>query len=37
VDFEDRQALLGHRSARISTHSSAAELSMLIEGGEPRV
>jgi hypothetical protein len=31
VGFEDRQDLLGHRSARISTHYSAAELSMLIE------
>jgi integrase len=31
VSFEDRQDLLGHRSARITTHYSAAELSMLIE------
>jgi hypothetical protein len=31
VGFEDRQDLLGHRSARISTHYSAAERSMLIE------
>jgi integrase len=31
VGFEDRQDLLGHRSARITTHYSAAELSMLIE------
>jgi integrase len=31
VSFEDRQDLLGHRSARITTHYSAAELSKLIE------
>ena len=31
VSFEDRQDLLGHRSARITTHYSAAELSRLIE------
>jgi integrase len=31
VSFEDRQDLLGHRSARITTHYSAAELSQLIE------
>jgi integrase len=31
VSFEDRQDLLGHRSARITTHYSAAELSTLIE------
>jgi hypothetical protein len=31
VGFEDRQDLLGHRSVRISTHYSAAELLMLIE------
>jgi len=30
VSFEDRQDLLGHRSARITTHYSAAELSKLI-------
>jgi integrase len=30
VSFEDRQDLLGHRSARITTHYSAAELSRLI-------
>ena len=29
--FEDRQDLLAYRSARITTHYSAAELSMLIE------
>ena len=31
LSFEDRQDLLGHRSARITTHYSAAELSKLIE------
>ena len=31
VSFEDRQDLLGHRSTRITTHYSAAELSRLIE------
>ncbi len=31
VSFEDRQALLGHRSGRITTHYSAAELSRLID------
>ena len=31
VSFEDRQDLLGHRSSRITTHYSAAELSKLIE------
>ncbi len=31
VSFEDRQDLLGHRSARITTQYSAAELSRLIE------
>ena len=31
VSFEDRQDLLGHRSGRITTHYSAAELSKLIE------
>jgi integrase len=30
ASFEDRQDLLGHRSARITTHYSAAELSRLI-------
>ena len=34
VSFEDRQDLLGHRSARITTHYSAAELSRLIEATE---
>ena len=31
ISFEDRQDLLGHRSGRITTHYSAAELSQLIE------
>ncbi len=31
VSFEDRQDLLGHRSGRITTHYSGAELSKLIE------
>jgi integrase len=31
VSFEDRQDLLGHRSGRITTHYSAAELVRLIE------
>jgi integrase len=31
VSFEDRQDLLGHRSGRMTTHYSAAELSELIE------
>ena len=34
VIFEDRQDLLGHRSSRITTHYSAAELSRLIEAAE---
>ena len=34
VSFEDRQDLLGHRSGRITTHYSAAELSNLIEAAE---
>ena len=34
VSFEDRQDLLGHRSGRITTHYSAAELSMLIKAAE---
>jgi integrase len=29
VSFEDRQDLLGHRSGRITTHYSAAELSRM--------
>jgi integrase len=31
VCFEDRQDLLGHRSGRITTHYSAAELANLVE------
>lgn len=31
VSFEDRQDLLGHRSGRITTHYSAAELANLLE------
>ena len=31
VSFEDRQDLLGHKSGRITTHYSAAELENLIE------
>ena len=31
VSFEDRQDLLGHRSGRITTHYSAAELGNLID------
>ncbi len=34
VSFEDRQDLLGHRSGRITTHYSAAELSNLIAAAE---
>jgi len=34
VSFADRQDLLGHRSGRITTHYSAAELSNLIEAAE---
>jgi integrase len=34
VSFEDRQDLLGHRSGRITTHYSQAELSSLIEAAE---
>ena len=34
VSFEDRQDLLGHRSGRITTHYSAAELSRLIEAAK---
>lgn len=34
VSFEDRQDLLGHRSGRITTHYSAAELSHLLEAAE---
>jgi integrase len=31
VSFEDRQDLLGHRSGRVTTHYSAAELARLLE------
>ena len=31
VSFEDRQDLLGHKSGRITTHYSAAELWKLLE------
>ncbi len=34
VSFEDRQDLLRHRSGRITTHYSAAELTRLIEAAE---
>jgi hypothetical protein len=34
VSFEDRQGLLGHRSGRITTHYSKAELTSLIEASE---
>lgn len=34
VSFEDRQDLLGHRSGRITTHYSAAELLRLNEAAE---
>lgn len=34
VSFEDRQDLLGHKSTRITTHYSAAELSSLIEAAD---
>ncbi len=34
VSFEDRQDLLGHRSGRITTHYSRAELSNLIAAAE---
>ncbi len=35
VSFEDRQDLLGHRSGRITTHYSAAELSRLVDAANP--
>jgi len=31
VDFEDRQDLLGHKSVRVTTHYSAAEIKNLID------
>lgn len=34
ISFEDRQALLGHKSGKITTHYSAPELLSLIEASE---
>jgi hypothetical protein len=34
VSFEDRQDLLGHKSERMTTHYSAADISRLIEAAE---
>ena len=34
MSFEDRQDLLGHRSGRITTHYSQAELTGLIEAAD---
>ncbi len=34
VSFEDRQDLLGHKSSRITTHYSEAELANLIAAAE---
>ena len=34
VSFEDRQDLLGHRSGRITTHYSAAELTRLLAAAD---
>jgi integrase len=34
VPFEDRQDLLGHRSARITTHYSAPDIHRLVEAAE---
>ncbi len=34
VSFEDRQDLLGHKSSRITTHYSSAELTSLIAAAE---
>jgi integrase len=34
VSFEDRQDLLGHKSGRITTHYSAAELHNLLEAAD---
>ncbi len=36
VSFEDRQDLLGHKSARITTHYSGPELANLIGAAEKR-
>ena len=37
VSFEDRQDLLGHRSGRVTTHYSAAELANLIVASEKAI
>jgi len=34
VSFEDRQDLLGHKSTRMTTHYSAAEIGKLLEAAE---
>ena len=34
VPFEERQDLLGHRSARITTHYSAPDIARLLEAAE---
>ena len=34
VSFEDRQDLLGHKSARVTTHYSAAEIQNLVDAAE---
>ncbi|MHB1953553.1 MAG: hypothetical protein ACYCOU_07350 [Sulfobacillus sp.] len=34
MSFDDRQDLLGHKSGRITTHYSAAELASLIAAAE---
>lgn len=34
VSFEDRQDLLGHKSGRMTTHYSAAEIDKLLEAAE---
>ena len=34
VSFEDRQDLLGHKSSRITTHYSSAELTSLVAAAE---
>ncbi len=34
VSFEDRQALLGHKSSRITTHYSAPDIERLMEAAE---
>jgi len=37
VSFEDRQDLLGHKSGRITTHYSAAEISHLIDAANKTI